>query len=179
MDEISENKSPNLLINSISVIVPLLVILMLALPNKLDLGGWTKALPHVIGSINTLTTVALVFGLVFIKKGRITGHRIAMSTAFFLGIVFLFCYVGYHISNPANRFRGAGAAKIIYLAILASHIVMSLVVLPLVLRAMYFAVTKQFLRHKKIVKFAYPIWLYVSATGVIVYFMLYHLYAPN
>ena len=176
MNEIAQRKSPNLLINLISIVIPLLVILMLAFPNKLELGAWTKSLPHAIGAINSLTTVALILGLIFIKQGKIIFHRIAMSTAFLLGIVFLFCYVSYHVSNPANKFNGVGTVKIIYLLILASHIGMSLVVLPLVLRAMYYAVTKQFLRHKKIVKYAYPIWLYVSATGVIVYIMLYHFF---
>jgi len=174
MNEGDQKKSPNLLINTISVVIPLLVVLMLAFPNKLDLGVWTKSLPHAIGAINSLTTVALILGLIFIKLGKITFHRVAMSSAFLLGIVFLFCYVSYHVSNPANKFNGVGAIKVIYLLILASHILMSLVVLPLVLRAMYYAVTAQFSRHKKIVKYAYPIWLYVSATGVIVYFMLYH-----
>lgn len=179
MNEFAKPKSPNILINSISVVIPLLVVLMLAFPNKLELGQWTKILPHAIGAVNSLTTAFLILGLIFIKFGKVSYHRVAMSTAFLLGIVFLFCYVSYHISNPANKFGGEGTVKVIYLLILASHILFSLVVLPLVLRAMYFALTKQFARHKGIVKFAYPIWLYVSATGVIVYFMLYHLYPPN
>jgi putative membrane protein len=99
-----------------------------------------------------------------------------MSAAFVLGGLFLVFYITYHISNPANRFAGAGFVRYAYLFILISHIGLSLVVLPLVLRAMFFAVTGQFARHKSIVRFAYPIWLYVSISGVIVYFMLYHIY---
>ena len=176
LTEIDKQKQPKLLINLISIIIPLGVVLMLAFPNKLELGAWTKILPHVIGAINTLTTLAIILGFIFIKRGNIAFHRISMSSAFILGIVFLFCYVCYHISNPANKFSGTGIVRIIYLLILATHILMSLVVLPLVLRAMYFALSKQFSKHKKIVRYAYPIWLYVSVTGVIVYFMLYHLY---
>lgn len=170
-----ENKS-RLLINIISVVVPLAVTGMLAFPNKLDLGGWTKNLSHVIGGINTLTTLALIAGFVFVKQKKVQQHRIAMTTAFALGGVFLICYVVYHSTNPANKFTGEGAARFLYLFLLITHIGLSLVVLPLVLRAMFFAVTRQFARHKKIVKYAYPIWLYVSASGVIVYLLLYHIF---
>ena len=141
MNEIAEQKSPQLLINIISVLIPLAIVLMLAFPNKVDLGAWTKTLPHVVGTINSLTTIALILGLVFIKLGNISLHRIAMSAAFLLGVCFLFCYVGYHISNPANKFSGVGASKVIYLLILASHILMSLVVLPLVLIFLWLILT--------------------------------------
>lgn len=164
------------LINTISVVVPLVVAVLLAFPNKLDLGGWTKNLSHAIGIINSATTLALLAGLVFIKQNKIELHRWAMTAAFVLGGFFLVCYVTYHMSNPSNKFNGEGAVRYIYFFVLISHIALSLVVLPLVLRAMFFAVTRQFARHKRVVKYAYPIWLYVSVTGVAVYFMLYHLF---
>ena len=165
-----------LTINIISIVVPLIVAILLAYPYKIDLGDWSKNLPHVIGSINSLTAIVLLFGLFFIKRGDVAYHRIAMVSAFFLGIVFLICYVTYHISNPSNRFGGEGAARYFYLFILLTHVLLSLVVLPLVLRAMFYAVTGSFEKHKKIVKYAYPIWLYVSISGVAVYTMLYHLF---
>ena len=99
-----------------------------------------------------------------------------MTAAFGLGGLFLICYVLYHLTNPANKFNGEGFVRGLYLFILATHIIFSLVVLPLVLRAMYFAATKQFAAHKKIVRFAYPIWLYVSVTGVLVYLFVYQLF---
>ena len=102
-----------------------------------------------------------------------------MTIAFALGGLFLVSYIIYHSTNPANIFNGEGAARTVYLVLLISHIGLSLIVLPLVLRAMYYAVTKQFEKHKRIVKFAYPIWLYVSTTGVIVYLMLYHFFPAN
>lgn len=173
-----ENKS-KLIINILSVVVPVAVAVMLAFPNKLDLGVWTKNLSHAIGGINTLTTIALIAGLIFIKRKKVHYHRIAMTTAFALGGLFLVCYVIYHSTNPANKFNGEGAARFIYLFLLITHVSLSLVVLPLVLRAMFYAVTKQFEKHKKVVKFAYPIWLYVSTTGVIVYLMLYHFFPAN
>jgi len=171
----SETKS-KLLINVISIVVPVAVAVMLAFPNKLNLGEWTKNLSHVIGAVNTLTTAVLIAGLIFIKRKKIDYHRAAMTTAFALGGLFLICYITYHISNPANKFNGEGFIRYIYFFLLITHIGFSLVVLPLVLRAMFYALTNQFARHKSVVRFAYPIWLYVSATGVIVYLMLYQLF---
>ena len=171
----SESKS-KLLINIISIVVPVAVAVMLAFPNKLNLGDWTRNLSHVIGAVNTLTTLVLIAGLVFIKRKKIEYHRIAMTTAFALGGLFLICYILYHISNPANKFNGEGAVRYVYFFLLITHIGFSLIVLPLVLRAMFYAVTRQFVRHRSVVKYAYPIWLYVSATGVVVYLMLYQLF---
>lgn len=164
------------LINTLSVVVPLAVAVLLALPAKPDLGEWTKSLPHLIGGINSLTTLVLILGLIFIKQNKIELHRYTMLTAFGLGGIFLVAYIIYHLTNPANKFGGTGVIRYVYLFTLFSHIGLSLVVLPLVLRAMFFAVTGQFLLHKKIVKYAYPIWLYVSATGVAVYLLLYWFY---
>ncbi len=169
------NKS-RFFINAISIIVPIAVAIMLAFPNKLELGEWTKTLPHIIGGINSITTLALVVGLIFIKLNKVHLHRGAMTFAFILGALFLVFYVLYHATNPANKFSGDGFARYVYFFFLISHVGLSLIVLPLVLRAMFFALTKQFTAHKKIVKLAYPIWLYVSATGVIVYLMLYQLF---
>jgi putative membrane protein len=162
-------------INLLSVIVPVIVAVLLGLPAKLDLGVWTKSLSHVIGAINSLTTVLLVAGLIFIRQNKINLHRAAMIGAFSLGALFLICYITYHLTNPANRYNGEGFSRYVYFFFLITHVLLSLIVLPLVLRAMFFAVTNRFDRHKRIVRYAYPIWLYVSASGVIVYLMLYHL----
>lgn len=173
---VREEKKSLLLINVLSVVVPLAVAVMLSFPNKLDLGGWTKNLSHAIGIVNSLTSILLICGFVLIRRNKIQLHRAVMTTAFCLGGLFLIFYITYHVSNPANKFGGEGVIRYVYLFILASHVGLSLIVLPLVLRAMFFAVTAQFERHKSIVRFAYPIWLYVSISGVIVYFMLYHIY---
>ncbi|HEX9928872.1 MAG TPA: DUF420 domain-containing protein [Pyrinomonadaceae bacterium] len=162
-------------INLLSVVVPVIVAVLLGLPAKLDLGAWTKSLSHVIGAINSLTTVLLVAGLIFIRQNKINLHRAAMIGAFSLGALFLICYVTYHLTNPANRYNGEGFSRYVYFFFLITHVLLSLIVLPLVLRAMFFAGTNRFDRHKRIVRYAYPIWLYVSASGVIVYLMLYHL----
>jgi len=159
----------------LSVVVPVIVAVLLGLPAKLDLGAWTKSLSHIIGAINSLTTVLLVAGLIFIRRNKINLHRATMTGAFSLGALFLICYVTYHLTNPANRYNGEGFSRYVYFFFLITHVLLSLIVLPLVLRAMFFAVTNRFDRHKRIVRYAYPIWLYVSASGVIVYLMLYQL----
>ncbi|MDQ4120426.1 MAG: DUF420 domain-containing protein [Acidobacteriota bacterium] len=161
-------------INALSIVVPLIVAVLLGIPTKLDLGAWTKSLSHVIGAINSLTTVLLIAGFIFIRQNKINLHRAAMTAAFSLGALFLVCYVTYHLTNPANRYNGEGFSRYIYFFFLITHVLLSLVVLPLVLRAMFFAVGGFYDRHRRIAKYAYPIWLYVSATGVIVYLMLYH-----
>lgn len=174
--KLQAQKKSKVFINVVSIAVPIVVAVLLGFPNKLELGDWTRNISHVIGLINTLTTVSLILGLVFVKLKKIRLHQLMMTISFALGGLFLIFYVFYHLTNPANKFSGEGFVRNIYIFILITHIGLSLVVLPLVLRAMYYAVTKQFFLHRKIVKFAYPIWLYVSITGVTVYLMLYHFY---
>lgn len=168
---LSERQS-NLVVNILSVAVPLVVALLLGIPTKVDLGAWTKYLPHAIGGINTLTSICLVFGLVFIKARKIALHRYAMTAAFALGGCFLVCYVTYHLSNPSTKFGGEGPIRYFYYFVLISHIALSILVLPLVLRAIIFAWTNQIARHQRVAKYAFPIWLYVSITGVIAYLMI-------
>lgn len=171
-----EEKRSKVFINTISIVVPVVVAILLGVQNKLELGEWTRNLPHVIGTINSLTTLALIFGLIFIKLKKIEAHRLMMTISFALGGLFLVCYVIYHLTNPANKFNGEGFVRYVYFFTLFTHIGLSLLVLPLVLRAMFYAVTGQFANHKKIVRFAYPIWLYVSITGVMVYLFVYQLF---
>jgi putative membrane protein len=158
-----------LVINILSVVIPVAVAILLSIQNKFDFGTWTKQLPHVIGAVNTVTSVALVMGFMMIKSGRIEAHRFLMSFSFLLGGVFLVCYVIYHMTNPAKPFPGQGTVRYIYFFILISHIVLSLVVLPLVLRAMMWGYFDRVDLHRRIARFAFPIWLYVSVTGVAVY----------
>lgn len=121
-----------------------------------------------------------------VKNGNIKLHRTFMFASFFLGVLFLLSYVLYHSSVESVKFGDinfdgelseeeiakAGTSRTIYLVILASHILLSILVVPFVLFAFYYALTNQIERHKKIVKFTYPVWLYVSITGVVVYFLI-------
>ena len=158
--------------NLLSIVIPVAVALLLGIPFKVDLGGWTKQLPHCIGAINTVTSLVLVVGWFAIRSGNVALHRSAMLTAFGLGAAFLCCYVTYHLSNPSTKYGGEGMMRGVYYFVLISHIAMSLVVLPLVLRALFFALWNRFDLHRKIAKYAYPAWLYVSITGVLAYWMI-------
>jgi putative membrane protein len=173
----STEKKTTLVVNLLSIAVPVVVALLLGIRTKVDLGTWTKVIPHVIGGINTATSICLILGIIAQRLGRIGIHRTMMTSAFSLGGVFLVCYVTYHLSNESTRFGGEGWIRVLYYFVLISHIALSLLVLPLVLRAFLFAVTKQFARHRAIAKWAFPIWLYVSVTGVIAYLMISPYYA--
>ncbi len=170
--EIKQEQKSMTFINVLSVAIPVVVAILLGIRQKVDIGAWTKFLPHVIGGINTLTSMLLIYGFYLIKQKQIERHRKVMTGAFGLGALFLVCYVLYHLTNPSTTFGGEGVIRYIYYFILVSHISLSLIVLPLVLRAYFFAWTKQFGRHRKMTLYAFPIWLYVSITGVIAYLMI-------
>jgi putative membrane protein len=167
------NKQSQKLINIVSIAIPVVVAILLnpRVP-KLNLGDWTQDLPFLNAIINSLTSLVLVFGLYFIKQKNVLMHRRMMLMAFGLGACFLVSYVLYHLSNESTPFGGEGAIRIVYYFLLISHIILSIGVVWFVLRAVYYALSNQIEAHRKIVKWAYPIWLYVSVTGVIVYMMI-------
>lgn len=160
------------LIRVLSVAIPVVVAVLLGIRTKVDLGEWTKTLPHLNGVINSLTALLLVVGRVLIAQQNRKAHEWCMKIAFALGSTFLLTYVLYHLSNDSTPFGGHGGIRYLYFFVLISHIILSIVVVPFVLLAMYYALTKQFGRHVKIVKWTFPIWLYVSVTGVIAYVMI-------
>lgn len=160
------------IINILAIAIPVAVAALLGIRQKIDLGDWTKVLPHVIGVINSLTAVLLFAGYFYVKKGNVNAHRVAMTGAFALGAVFLVCYILYHVSNESTPYGGEGLLRPVYYFLLISHILLSIGVVWFVLRAVYFGYTAQIEQHRKAVKWALPIWLYVSISGVIVYLMI-------
>ena len=167
-----QEQKANRVINILSLAIPIAVAVLLSIRQKVDLGSWTTYLPHINGVINTATSVLLLMGLYFIRQKNVTAHKRTMLTAFTLGSVFLVSYVLYHLTNESTPFGGQGWVRPVYYFLLVSHIVLSVVVVWFVLRAVYFALNGQIARHKQTVKYAFPIWLYVSITGVIVYLMI-------
>jgi len=184
----SENRKNYLVaIGLISVAVPLLVTVLLFLPDK-EIGSisWVSMLPHLNAVINSLTALILIGGFYWIKRKNIEYHKLHMVSAFILGILFLIFYIVYHAFAPSTIFgdfngdgtlselerKETGIWRNIYLGLLLSHILMALVVVPFVLLALYYALTRNFDRHKMIVKFAWPTWLFVSISGVVVYFLI-------
>jgi putative membrane protein len=168
-----ESKKTERIIQILSIAVPVLVAVVLGIRNKIDLGPWTKQLTHLIGLINGTTSVLLILGYVFIKNRNTIWHKRMMLSAFSLGSIFLVLYILYHISNENTS--SANMAKIertVYLFLLISHILCSVVVVRFVLISIYYAMSNQIEKHKKIVKITFPLWLYVSVTGVAVYLMI-------
>lgn len=157
---------------ALSVAIPVAVMALLGIRDKVDLGAWTRVLPHLIALINTATSVLIVVGIVAIKRKSLAVHRRSMQGAFALGIGFLVAYVLYHLTNQPTKYGGTGALRGVYFFVLFSHIFLSIGVVPLVLRAMFFGLSGQVARHRAVVRWAAPLWLYVSVTGVIAYAMI-------
>lgn len=160
------------IVNLLSIAIPVAVALLIGIRTKIDLGPWTKILPHVIGVVNSLTAIALILGFVFIKNKNQKLHEKMMTFAFYLGSSFLLLYITYHVSNPSTSFGGDGIVKYIYYFLLISHILLSIGVVRFVLLSLFYAWNKDYINHKKVTKIAFPIWLYVSISGVIVYVMI-------
>jgi len=130
-------------------------------------------LPFLHAVLNSLTALCLVAGAMAIKlKANRKLHAGFMLTAFVLSCLFLISYVVYHSLAPETPYGGDGVMRTIYFIILISHILLAIIVVPFVLLAFYFALSKQFSRHRKIVKWTLPIWLYVAISGVLVYVMI-------
>ena len=170
--ELTKEKQVSRIINSLAIVIPVAVAVLLGIRQKVSLGAWTDYLTLVNAVMNSLTALLLIVGLIFIRQKNVVAHRITMLSAFTLGALFLLSYILYHLTHQSTPFGGEGWVRPLYYFLLVSHIVLSIVVVWFVLRAVYFALTNQISRHKATVKWAYPIWLYVSITGVIVYFMI-------
>ena len=131
-------------------------------------------LPAVNASLNALSTVFLTLGFIFIKRQQKEAHRNCMIAAFTTSTVFLACYLTYHIAVKAvTKFQGQGMVRPIYFLILITHIILAVVIVPLILVTLNRARKQRWEAHKKIARWTWPLWMYVSITGVIVYLMLY------
>ena len=145
---------------------------------------WVLMLPAVNASLNGLATLLLVGGYVLIRRGNVEAHKRTMLTAFVVSVAFLACYLVYHFQlqhytgEAGKKFPGTGVARTVYLGILLSHVVLAAVVPVLALVTLYRGLRGQFDRHRRIARITFPIWVYVSVTGVIIYFMVYHWPAP-
>lgn len=132
--------------------------------------------PAINATLNGVSAVLLVTGHQFIRRGRMAAHRACMIAAVVTSSVFLASYLYYHAHVRSVHFPGAGWARALYFSILISHTVLAAAVPPLALITLTYALRRRFDRHRRIARWAYPIWLYVSITGVAVYIMLYRIY---
>ena len=131
-------------------------------------------LPTVNAVLNASAAVAMVLGFVAIRNRRIRMHRACMLTAVGFSTLFLCSYVVYHAQVGSRPYAGGGWLRTLYFAILVTHTVLAVAILPLVSTTLYRALRTQFARHARLARVTFPIWLYVSVTGVVVYWMLYH-----
>ncbi len=141
-------------------------------PAPQQFAGRLLFLPALNALLNGLSAIALVTGFVFIRRREISRHRASMITAFIFSSLFLVSYITNHALHGDMIFPGHGTARTVYLTILTSHILLSVVVLPMILITFFFSLSGRFPQHKRIARFTFPIWLYVSVTGVVVYAML-------
>lgn len=168
----NENKF-NRLINVVSIIIPLAVALLFGvrLPNVEPL----TFLPPIYASMNGITSVLLIGALIAIKNKKVYLHENLMKTSVACSLLFLLMYVAYHMTSDPTEYKGN--VPFLYYFILISHIILSIVVIPLVLHSYSRAYFGEYKAHKKIVKYAFPVWLYVAVTGVIVYIMISPFYS--
>jgi uncharacterized membrane protein YozB (DUF420 family) len=133
--------------------------------------------PAINASLNGASAVLLLIGRWFISKGRVASHRATMIIAVITSTLFLISYLYYHAHVGSVRFQGTGWSRSVYFTILISHVVLAAAIVPLVIITLTRALRERFDRHRAIARWTYPLWLYVSVTGVLVYFMLYHWFA--
>ena len=164
-----ENQGYKKLIIALSIVITLAVAILF----KIKIPGVDlNFLPPVYATINGLTAVSLILAVMAIKKKKVTIHEKLIKFSMLLSVSFLLMYVAYHMTSESTPYGGEGISKTIYFFILISHIILSIGVIPLVLFSYLYGITKNIEKHKKIVKFAFPLWLYVAITGVIVYIMI-------
>ena len=129
-------------------------------------------MPGVNATLNATSAMLLVLGFAAIRSGRREIHKRLMVAAFAASAVFLIGYVLYHYAHGDTLYQGEGAIRIVYFTILITHVLLSIVMLPMILTTFYLAARERFATHKRLARWTLPIWLYVSVTGVVIYFML-------
>lgn len=179
MEEQNLEKKYNKWIVVLSVTIPLVVALLFGV-NLRKMGFAVEPLsflPPIYATINGCTAILLVAAVVSIKNGKRQLHENLMKAAIGCSVLFLGMYVAYHMTSDSTKFGGEGIIKYVYYFILITHILLSVIIIPLVLISYVRALSQRFDAHRKIAKITFPIWLYVAVTGVIVYLMISPYYA--
>jgi uncharacterized membrane protein YozB (DUF420 family) len=136
-------------------------------------------LPAVNAMLNAASAVLLLAAYRAIRSHEVERHRLLMLSAAGVSTVFLACYLVYHAHVGSVRFTGQGPVRTLYFAILISHTILAVAIVPLVLRTLFLGLKRRDDRHRRLARWTFPLWLYVSVTGVVIYLMLYQLYAPG
>jgi uncharacterized membrane protein YozB (DUF420 family) len=138
--------------------------------------GISTQLPHINAALNAVTGVLLLIGRVRIARRRVAAHRAAMLAAVGVSVLFLVGYITYHLSAPIFVFRGHGLIRPVYYTLLISHVLLAAAAIPLVLVTVWRGLHRDDVRHRRWARWTWPVWMYVSVSGVVVYLMLYRIY---
>lgn len=166
------SRKPLPAIIGLSAIITAFLIWLIYFKGRVAAPDWIAILPAANAFFNSLSAICLVFGYLNIRRYNRTVHKRFMLSATVFSALFLVSYITYHYFHGDTKFPGHGIVRPIYFFILITHISLSMVALPLILGTLWWALHSQFRYHKKIARWTFPIWLYVSVTGVIVFFML-------
>ena len=162
------DKKANILIWALSAVVFLAVVVLHEIKIETDLGFD----PHIFAEFNALingtVAILLILGLIFVKLKKYMMHKRIMNLSIILSVLFLLSYIAHHILADSTTFKGEGTIKTVYYFILITHILLAGLSLPFILYSAYRASIAEFGKHKKLVRFVYPVWLYVAITGVVV-----------
>jgi putative membrane protein len=160
------------MVYAITAVVVVLVVALHYIPRPAVMPEFARHLPKLNAIINATCTILLGVSFLCIRRKKIAAHKKLNLAAFVLSTVFLLSYVAYHAVAPSTLFPKANPWRPVYLFILSSHILLAMIVLPLVLMSFYRGLQNQIELHRKIVRWSFPIWLYVTSTGVVVYLMI-------
>lgn len=164
------NKAYNAIIIVVSILIPVVVAVLsrVRIPNIAPL----DMLPPIYAIINGATAILLVVAVIQIKRGNKSKHQVLMKINILLSLLFLIMYIAYHVTSEMAIYGGEGIIRYVYYFILASHIILSGILVPLVLLTYKHAALGEYLKHRKLAKITFPIWFYVAVTGVVVYLMI-------
>ena len=163
----------SIIIMMVSIFVPgLIAVLFYISPPEFATNVNLTFFPRFHALLNSLTAICLICGVFFIRRKQIRQHRASMLTAFFLSVVFLLSYVTYHSLHESTPYPGVGVIRTVYLIILASHIILAALILPLILFTFAKALNNKIVQHRKLARWTFPLWLYVAVTGVLVYIFM-------
>jgi putative membrane protein len=168
----SERRAFGVIAGSSAAILAYLLWLLYGRAGSAEPPPWTTSLPALNAVLNSTSSVLLSSGFLAIRRGRRGLHMKLMLGALFVASLFLASYVIYHHYHGDTRFGGEGASRPLYFFVLVTHILGSMAALPLVLATLYFALTQRFARHRRLARLTFPLWLYVSVTGVLVFVLL-------
>jgi putative membrane protein len=162
------------LIIALSILIPVVVAVLF----RIKIPGYDFTfMPPIYASINGLTAALLIVAVIAIKSGQRSVHEYLMKLCVGLSAAFLIMYVLYHVTTESTSYGGEGVIRYFYYAILISHILLSIGVVPMVLFTFLYALSGDFVKHRRLARYTFPVWLYVSVTGVIVYLMISPYYA--